>query len=209
MFRKLLLGALALVMVSSPALAQRPAIEFHLLADYVWTSSLNATYQLQSGKFDIASNPAFGFAVDVGVRPGTELEFFYLRQDSELTFKGGSFQGTENIFDMATSYYHVGAMQGFPRGKVTPFTGLTLGATSLDPQGVAGLDTEWKFSVGFNAGAKIYLSERIGLRLNGRLLASFLDAGAGLWLGTGGVSVGLTGNALWQWDLGGGLIIRL
>jgi hypothetical protein len=103
----------------------------------------------------------------------------------------------------------VGAPQGFPRGKVTPFTGLTLGATSLDPQGVAGLSTEWKFSFAFNAGAKIYLNDRIGIRLNGRLLASFLDVGAGMWLGTGGASVGITGTALWQWDLGGGLIIRL
>jgi opacity protein-like surface antigen len=209
MIRKLLLTALALVLVSSPVLAQRPSIEIQLLVDYLWTTSMSGTYQGSGGNYDIKNNPGYGFAIDVEIRPGTELEFLYLRQDSDLTFTGGSFQGSEDIMGLVTSYYHVGAIQGFPRGNVKPFTGLTLGATQLAPQDIVGLETQWKFSFAFNAGAKIYVHERIGIRLQGRLLASFLDAGAGMWLGTGGVSLGVTGTALWQWDLGGGLIIRL
>ena len=69
--------------------------------------------------------------------------------------------------------------------------------------------TEWMFSFGFHAGAKVYLSERIGLRMHGRVFSSLLESNAGLWLGSEGVSVTIGGSALWQWDLGAGLVILL
>jgi hypothetical protein len=128
----------------------------------------------------------------------------YLRQDSDLTFKPITGPEETLIEGVATSYYHVGALQGFKRGNVLPFTGLTLGATQFSSD-----NSEWKFSLGFNAGAKVYLNERIGVRLHGRVLASMLDTSAGIWAGTGGVGLTVGGSALWQWDLGGGLVIRL
>lgn len=208
MLRKLLLSAGVLAVMASSAWAQRPPIEVHVLADYLWTSSISATGPSGGvGDLDIKSNPAFGLAFDIGIRPGTSLELFYLRQDSKVTFK--QLGVTDELFETAVSYYHVGAIQGFPRGNVTPFTGLTLGATSMDPQGVAGTDTEWKFSFAFNAGAKIYLGQekRFGIRANGRLLATMTSTGAGFWVGPGGPSVSIGGSAIWQWDLGGTLFV--
>ena len=209
MLRKGLLLTLAVVLASTSAMAQRPAIEFTPEANYLWTSRISATIPdgsggLRTGDIDIKDSGAYGFTVDIEVRPGTQLEFLYLRQDSDLTFK--PFTGPEEtlIEGVATSYYHVGALQGFKRGNVLPFTGLTLGATQFSSD-----NSEWKFSFGFNAGAKVYLNERIGLRLHGRVLASMLDTSAGIWAGTGGVGLTVGGSALWQWDLGGGLVIRL
>jgi hypothetical protein len=209
MTRTTILAVLVVSMAATASMAERPVIEVTPEANYVWTSSLDATLDSQppeAGKFDIKNNGAYGFTVDVEVRPGTQVEFLYLYQKSELTFDGGR-NGKRTLYDLATSYYHVGAMQGFRRGKVLPFTGLTLGATSFDPSAAG--ETNWKFSIGLNAGAKVYLSERFGLRFHGRALMSFLDTGAGLWLGTGGVSMGITGYGIWQWDLGGGLVILL
>lgn len=213
MIRKSMLLGVAVVVMAGSVRAQRPAIELNFYADYVWTSSISASVPLQgggfkTGDFDIKNNPAYGFAVDIEVRPGTQLELLYQRQDSETTFKDAITRQTETLWDIATSYYHIGALQGFKRGKVMPFTGGTLGATSFDPQGT-GQDTEWKFSFAFHAGAKVYLSERIGLRFHGRIFASLLDSGAGLWIGPGGAGLTIGGSALWQWDLGGGLIILL
>jgi hypothetical protein len=212
MIRSSLLLAVAVVVMAGSAWAQRPPIELNFYADYVWTSSISASVQdesgIRNGDFDIKDNPAFGIAVDFEVRPGTQIELLYQRQDSEMTFRDAATKQTETVTDMASSYYHIGALQGFRRGKTLPFTGLTLGASSFDPQG-SGRETEWKFSFAFHAGAKVYLSERIGLRFHGRVFASFLDASAGLWAGTGGAGVAIGGSALWQWDLGGGLIILL
>jgi len=211
--RKSLLLAVAVIVSAGSVWAQRPAIELNFYADYAWTSSISASVQtssdgLTNGDFDIKSNPAFGIAADIEVRPGTQLELLYHRQDSEVSFRDAITRQTETLWDMATSYYHIGALQGFKRGKVMPFTGGTLGATSFDPQG-GGQDTEWKFSFAFHAGAKVYLNERIALRFHGRLFASLLDSGAGLWVGTGGAGLTIGGSALWQWNLGGGLTILL
>jgi hypothetical protein len=215
MTQRLLLVILVLAMSAGSAWAERPAIDLNFYADYVWTSAISASVPdgsggYTSGDFDIKSNPAFGIALDVEVRPGTQLEILYQRQDSKTTFKRGGIGGgtTDELWDTATSYYHIGALQGFRRGKWLPFTGGTLGATSFDPQG-AGLDTEWKFSFAFHGGAKVYLNDRVGLRFHGRIFASLVDSGAGLWLGPGGVSLSIGGSAIWQWDLGGGIVITL
>jgi hypothetical protein len=214
MIRKAILAASVLVVFAGSAWAQRPAIELNFYADYLWTSRVSATVPDQNGNyvngdFDIKNNPAYGIALDVEVRPGTQVELFYERQESEMEFIPVTFGSpTQTLGDITTSYYHIGAIQGFKRGKVMPFTGGTLGATSLDPS-QANVATKWVFSFAFHAGAKIYLSERIGLRLNGRLFASFLDASAGLYFGSNGGGMAIGGSALWQWALGGGLFISL
>jgi len=205
---------MAAVVCAGAAWADRPAIELSFYADYVWTSQVSAAIPDGSGgstpgNLDIKDNPAFGLALDIEVRPGTQVELFYQRQDSETEFRPSTVGApTETGFEVATSYYHIGALQGYRRGKWMPFTGLTLGATSFDPQGTE-QSTEWNFSFGFHAGTKVYLTERIGLRMHGRLFSTLIDGGAGLWYGTGGLSVTVGGSALWQWGLGGGIVISL
>jgi hypothetical protein len=207
MLKRMLLVTIVVSMVATVAAAQdRPGVEITLQGEYLWTSSLDATYGTTSGKFDIDDNPAAGFIIDVDVRPGTQLEFFYLRQKSSVTFQSFT-QPKQALYDLTTTYYQIGAIQGYKRGKAMPFTGFTLGATSFDPEIQA--ETQWKFSVTLNVGVKVYINERIALRFHGRALSSFLDTGAGLWIGTGGVSMGLSGYGIWQWDLGGGLVILL
>jgi hypothetical protein len=215
MIRKSILAALVAVVCAGSAWAQHPAIELNFYADYLWTSSVSATVPDPDGNFipgelDIKNNPAFGFALDVEVRPGgTQIELLYERQASEMEFLPNTVgSSTEPLGDITTSYYHIGAIQGFRRGNVMPFTGGTIGATSLDPS-QENVDTDWMFSFAFHAGAKVYLSERIGLRFHGRLFASFLDASAGLYYGSNGAGMTITGGTLWQWALGGGLIVSL
>jgi hypothetical protein len=212
--RKSLVAAVLVAVCTGTVWAERPAIDLNFYADYVWTSSISATVPdesstLRSGNFDIKDNPAFGIALDVEVRPGTQVELLYQRQDSETEFRSNvAGEGDETLWDIATSYYHIGALQGFRRGQWMPFTGLTLGATSFDPQG-GSEGTEWKFSFGFHAGAKVYLNDRIGLRFHGRVFSSLLEGGGGLYFGAGGVGVAIGGSALWQWNLGGGIVISL
>lgn len=214
MIRKSLLIALVALVCAGAAWAQRPGIELNFIADYLWTTRVSATVPdgsggFMTGDFDIKNNPAYGLTLDVEVRPGTQLELLYERQDSDMQFIPVAFGSpTQTLGPVVTSYYHIGALQGFRRGKVMPFTGGTLGATSMDP-GQANVDTRWMFSFAFHAGAKVYLSDRIGLRFNGRLFASFLDASAGLYFGSQGGGMAIGGTALWQWALGGGLFISL
>ncbi len=73
-------------------------------------------------------------------------------------------------------------------------------------------DTKYETNIyaamNFSGGVKIYLSEKLGLRLQGRLLMPLYVSGGGFYVGTGGagVSVG-AGVPILQGDLSAGLII--
>ena len=93
------------------------------------------------------------------------------------------------------------AVKGMQKGKVKPFTALSLGGSRFaDDSG-----DNWYFSILVSLGAKIHLNDKIGIMGSGQMGISFTDAFAGI--GTGGVSIGGTG--ITQFDLVAGLIITL
>jgi hypothetical protein len=170
---------------------------------------------LYNGRFDIKDSPDYGVAIDIPLpmRDGVELELLYLRMDTKIKvdeYSYGVITRSEE-YDMLVEYYQIGGLNVFemPGSNVKPFGALTLGASRFAPQGVNRGD-EWFFSATLGAGVKIMPSERIGIRLQGRLLLPFQWGSAGLWCGTGGCSAGVgTTSVFIQGDLTAGLIISL
>jgi hypothetical protein len=167
------------------------------------------------GKFDIKDSENYGLVVDVPLpfRDGVELELLYLRMDTKLKYDEYSYGVITNseTFDMIVEYYQIGGVNviDLPGSNVKPFGALTLGASRFNPNGTTQGD-EWFFSATLGAGVKIIPSERIGIRLQGRLLLPFQWGSGGLWCGTGGCSVGVgTTSVFIQGDFTAGLIIRL
>ena len=109
---------------------------------------------------------------------------------------------------MATEYFHLGVVQSAASGTVQPFGTVSLGATVFKPDGAWG--NEWFFSAIFGAGAKIYATESVGFRLQGRLLAPMRWGGGGLWCGPAGCTVGAASyTTLVQVDISAGVMIIL
>ena len=179
--------------------AKPPRLDIIPMGGYVWTLSQSVTYNLNSGDVDFKSGGFYGLAVDIYAVPFMQVRLLYRRQDTQLTFKRGGI--TEDLGDVAIEYWHVGAVKGMQKGKVKPFTGLSLGGTRYAYD--AGDD--WKFSIILSLGAKIYLNDKIGVMVAGQMPFSFTGAFVGV--GTGGVGIGGTGIA--QFDVGAGLIITL
>jgi len=184
---------------SKPKQTKAPRIDIIPMGGYVWTLSQSATYNLNSGDIDIKSGAFYGIAFDIYAVPYMQIRLLYRRQDSQLTFKQAG--TTNDVGDIAVEYWHIGAIKGIPKGKVTPFSGLTLGGTRY----VTDLEDDWKFSIILSLGAKIHLNEKIGLMVAGQMPFSFTGAFVGV--GTGGVSLGGTGIA--QFDVAAGLVITL
>ena len=97
--------------------------------------------------------------------------------------------------------------------NIKPYGSFTLGTTYFIPQSAAGEITysdSWKFSVTLGGGVKIWMSDRVGIRLHGRLMLPMFWGGAGFSVGTGGAgfTVGAS-TSMVQGDLGAGLIIAL
>jgi hypothetical protein len=209
-FNSALLGAVIfLLLISSSGWAQQHRFEVTPFGGYQFLGKTSVYYQNSYGDIDIKDSGVFGFSINVPMVYGAELELFYSRQDSRLNFKNKAFGTGETLFDMSVEYFQIGALRGIQQGNLLPFGVVTLGATHFNPKD-DDFGSEWRFSFTFGLGGKVYLSERIGLRLQGTLLMPIQWAGGSVWFGTGGPGVGVSaGSSVIQIDVRGGLIILL
>lgn len=196
----LVISSLFMVNVSAQNLELTPMYGFQ------YGGKLNAPY----GEFKTKSGANYGVNLDIA-HEGLPVIVTLYWLESQTTGEYRSYNGRENkSFDMTNSYYQIGVTKHLKEGtNVIPFTTITIGAADFVPKGV-NLSSELMFSATLGAGVKIYLSERIGLRLHAKMLLPFQWGGGGLWCGTGGCGVGVGASTSFvQGDVGGGLIIRL
>jgi hypothetical protein len=174
------------------------------------------------GDLNIKNGGNFGIAVGVNIQPQIGVEFTYNYLNTRLVLKDWRTNVSTDLFDMSVNYYHLGAVyeaSKFDKGVL--FTTVSLGATQFSPavssiqdpsdenQTIV-VEDDWRFSIGLGGGVKYFISDRIGVRLQLRLLMPIYWASGGLWFGTGGASLGIgAGTALIQADATAGLIIRL
>jgi len=184
----------------APAPKAPPRFEIIPMGGYVWTTSQSATYLARNGDIDLKNSNFYGIAVDINVLPVMQFRLLYRRQNTEATFKWAG--GTDNLGDIAVEYWHVGVVKAVKKTeKAMPFTSITLGGTRY----VGDSSDDWKFSVIFGLGAKVYLNERFGLMVTGQMPFTFTSTFVGV--GTGGVSLG--GSGVLQLDLAAGLIVAI
>lgn len=201
---------LILIAGFSPAIAQR-GIEITPFIGY----QLSGSVPMSEGEFDVKDSEDYGLTVNIPLpmKQGVQLELLYLRMDTEARFDT-YYYGTldkSQTFDMIVEYFQIGGVNVIerPGTKVKPFGALTLGASHFNPNGST-IEDEWFFSATLGAGIKIFPSEKIGIRLQGRLLMPFSFGSAGLWCGTGGCSAGVGATSVFlSGDFTAGLIILL
>ncbi|MGD8868976.1 MAG: hypothetical protein PVI01_15210 [Gemmatimonadales bacterium] len=205
-------AAVALLIVTTPAAAQHRA-EITPFVGYLFGNSVST----RTGKVGIASDMTYGALLDINVRPGGQVELSYGRQDTKLTLE--PFTGVKrDLTDVAVNYFQIGGLGYVMQGQAQPFMSFTLGATWYDPQqsriddgegGTIRVDDEWRFSMILGLGAKYFASDRVGLRIQGRLYGTFLDTGGSLFCGYGGCSLGFFGAGVLQGDFSGGVTIAV
>lgn len=168
------------------------------------------------GELKIENNMNYGLALDIPMASGTKLELYWSQMNTTAKFRGyyGYDFLTTEPFDLNVGYIQIGGMHEMDMDNIKPFGVFTLGTTYFMPEKGASSYVEysdtWKFSVTLGGGAKIFLSDRVGIRLQGRLLLPMFWGGAGFTVGTGGsgFTVG-AGTSMVQGDFTGGLIIVL
>ncbi|HSG06000.1 MAG TPA: outer membrane beta-barrel protein [Nitrospiria bacterium] len=114
---------------------------------------------------DVDEGESFGLILDVQSTHETQYELFYSFQKTEL--QGDGLFGGDPLFDLDIHYLHIGGTYLLPGERVRPFVGGGLGITYFSPDG-PGLDSEVYFSLSLGVGAKIPISKRLGVRLEGR-----------------------------------------
>ena len=164
--------------------------------------------QFYEGDLKIEDNVNFGGLLAVKVGYGTSFEISYSWMGTSAYFKSYVPYLSNRTMDLDVHYIQIGGVKDFKEGPITPFGLLSLGLTGFVPEKFdTAVSSEWLFSVALGAGMKIMLSDRIGIRLQGRLLMPMNFGGFGFYAGTGGSGGTVyTTVPIVQGDLSAGLI---
>ena len=117
---------------------------------------------------------AVGITFAIPLSPWAQIELLASRQQTRLENDSGFFPGGLGAVDLDVSYYHVGGLFLWGNGKVHPFVVASLGLTTLNTD-LPGSREENKFSGSIGGGVKIFLTDRIGLRFEGRGFRTLVD----------------------------------
>ncbi len=199
MKKLIILGLLAtLFLVPQEAFSQK-GIELSGYTGWMLGGKVN----LYNGSLKIEDGQNWGITLSYPIAPGMKAELIYNRLVSDLTVR--EYGNAPYVYTkLATQYFHVGTVKELmSEGVVRPYGTGSMGATVFSDR--EGFDSDrWRFSVGLGGGLKIFPTERIGFRLQARMLVPLYFNG--LWFGTGGAGVS-TSSTIVQGDFTGGVIL--
>ncbi len=210
----LIMGSIlvCLLFIPTSAVKAQPAgytgIEVTPMFGYMFGGKLRG----YEGELVLSDEFTYGVRLSKALQPGTTLELSWNSMKSDAVLRG--FYGSESArFDMAVNYILIGATQDWQSGSddVIPYGLLGLGTAIFSASGNESLASgdEWFFAAELGMGVKVFLSDRIGLRFQGRFLLPMIFGGGSLWCGSNGCGTGVyTTSAILQGDLSGGLIFR-
>jgi len=159
-------------------------------------------YPLETG-----AAPAFGVSVDVPLSGGMQVEAAFSHQNVHVTVPGQPFPTTARV-RIDVDHWQAGGLQEFGVwNRARPFLTGVLGLTRYG----TGAENAFRFTAGAGGGTKLYVTDRLGVRLEGKVFATFLDAdGTTLACSSGrGCVVALHVDVAWQAEFTAGLVLRL
>jgi hypothetical protein len=155
---------------------------------------------------DVDRAPAVGLVLDVPLWEGLQVEGMFSHQSVSILAYPDSFSPPARLHG-AVDHWEGGALQELGRyHAVRPFLTGVLGLTRYAIEA----DNEVRFTLGAGGGVKLFPVKHVGVRLDGRVFATFLDAEttAGV-CGSGACLLGLHVNVAWQVEFSAGVVVRL
>jgi opacity protein-like surface antigen len=202
MKKQIVLVLIGLLMVPASLFAQK---NIEITGYTGWM--LGGRVNLYNGSLKVHDGQNWGIILNKYIAYGTQLEVMYNRLVSEVELREYA-NDPEILFKMSTQYFHIGGLyELMNETKIRPFGVGSLGATVFHAQDASYSD-RWRFSIGLGAGLKFFPTERIGIRLQARMLVPMYLNGLWFGVGTGGASAGVSSSStIVQGDFTGGIIL--
>ncbi|MBL7965121.1 MAG: hypothetical protein JNM31_14905 [Flavobacteriales bacterium] len=162
---------------------------------------ISGTYNgLRYNRVFMEHSEHFGGSLEFEFRPGVAIDLRYQLQPTTGWADHGVSRTT---FDLDVHYITLGVLRYREFSDVASgFGGIMIGAGVFDSDKFSTTN----FSIGFQAGILAKFSEAVGLKIGAQLMSPVQGAGAGLFFGTGGASVGVsTFSTVFQFGFTGGL----
>jgi hypothetical protein len=174
---------------------------------------LNGKANLYDGEFRINDSQNYGGKLAVGLSTTTFVELSYMRTDTEGRFYP-YYSGTPgDLVPFSSNWIQIGGLQEMDLGRISPFATVSAGLTVWSPKS-SGYSSYTQFSATVGAGLKIWLTDFLGIRLQGSMLLPMVYNGVGFGCGIGTGGAGCSGGVYtritpFQGEFSGGVIIRL
>jgi hypothetical protein len=132
-----------------------------------------------------------------------QVEALVSHQEARFTVPASAF-GPVTRWRITVDHWQGGGLQEFGRGRARPFLTGLLGLTRYAAEG----DNEIRFTVSAGGGVKLMPARRFGVRLDGRVFATFVDAEGRAVACTPGIClVGFDADVVWQAEFTVGLVV--
>jgi opacity protein-like surface antigen len=181
-----------------PSVTEAREFEITPFIGYQFGGDVSTFYQNQYQDVSIDSSENFGLMLNLGLSEMIQLELLYNTQDTTANA-----QRFDDSLGLNIDYWQLSMLWGFsPESQINPYVVFGIGGTWLRPDG---FDSTSKFSGNIGGGVKIFFSDSIGVRLEGRFYGTYINSTTSycdpFWC------YGYN-NSLYQFDVSAGLIIR-
>ena len=193
-------AAAAILICTSSARAQQ--LEVTPLAGYRFGGDF---FELLTGRsVDADGAPAFGVVIDIPI-PEIQLEGLFTRQLADVITTDRF--GVQTRRRVTVDHWQAGGLSELRGGSVRPFLTGLLGLTRF---AIEGDDGEWRFVASGGGGVKLFPTRRVGVRLDGRVFATFVNFGSSRAVcGAGPCLVALDVDIVWQAEFTAGLVVAI
>ncbi len=209
--KKIIFSLLAFLFCVSLMNAQD--IHLNLYSNYVFDDrfeTFDSDVSFLNGK--IKGGYQWGVGIEYLAAPNTGIEILYHRQDTDVPVEYYRNQVVDREIPASVNYIMLGGVRYAGNEKVQGYGGLMVGTVIYDNKEpiLDEPDNKVKFAWGVKLGANIWASEKVGIKLQTHLLSGVQAFGGGFYFGTGGSGAGVnTFSTLYQFSLGGGIVIKL
>jgi Outer membrane protein beta-barrel domain len=195
------LGALAIGLVLRAPMAAAQTVEASPVGGYRFGGDL---FELvTNSNVDLDGAPVVGGALNVAMGDGLSFEALVTRQHADVTTRS-DVSGASLHWRVVVDQYLAGGRQEFDFGRARPFLTGLLGLTRSGTDG----DNELRFTVAAGGGVKVPLQRRLGLRLDGRVFTTFIDADSRAVACVDGTClVGLDVDVAWQAEFTAAMVL--
>ena len=153
---------------------------------------------------DVDGAPAIGVMLNVPLHESLQIEALVTHQKGTV-FTSAIAPGAAMPLDVSVDHWLGGGLQEFGGGQVRPFTTGMVGLTRYAIEG----DSEIRFTVAGGGGVKLFPSHHFGIRLDGRVFATFLSVDARVFAcGPGVCLADLRTSIAWQTEFTSAIVLR-
>lgn len=198
---------------------QKGEIRLNGYASYIFDDNFDSYYSTTNYyNGTLNGGLQWGAGLEYILAPHQGVELTYLRQDTKSpTTYYDPYVASNPIrtqdFDVAINNIFLGSTRYFKVNDVVePYGGIKMGVAIIGVSNTINgkSSSAVKFAWGFALGTNLWLSDRLGIKIQGSLNSVTQAVGGGLYFDYSGTSAGVVSySSVLQFGLGGGLVVRL